>query len=84
MEIMVALGGKCAVCGNDDFRCLDIHHIDPALKTRPKDGIYIMSRRLKDWDANKGNLELLCANCHRLHTWEQRGYGLGIDAIPKV
>ena len=84
IAIMDSLGGKCTQCGITDYRCLDIHHIDPSLKNRPTDGIYIMSRRLKDWDKNKGNLELLCANCHRIHTWEQRGYGIGSALIAEI
>ena len=27
-----------------------------------------------DYGEYKDNLELLCANCHRIHTWEQMGY----------
>ncbi len=84
MEIIKNLGGKCSRCGMDDFRCLDIHHIDPSRKQRPKDGSYTMSRRLKDWSANPDNLELLCANCHRLETWEQRGFGSGLDFLSEI
>ena len=69
------LGGCCETCGNNDHRVLDIDHKNPAGKIKPKNGHYAWSRRFKDWDANKGNLRLLCANCHRLHTWEQRGFG---------
>ena len=76
MAIINDLGGKCVKCGFDDYRALDIDHIDPSKKVRPKDGQYVWSRRFKDWAANKGNLQLLCANCHRLHTWEQRGFGI--------
>lgn len=68
------LGGKCVICGETDYRVLDIDHIDPSTKLleRKKSGNWI--NRFKDWESNKGNLRLLCANCHRIHTWEQMGY----------
>lgn len=75
IELIKSLGGKCVVCGNDDIRVLDIHHIDQSKKIVPKNRQYAWTRRFKDWEANRGNLEILCANCHRIHTWEQMGYG---------
>lgn len=75
LELIKQLGGKCVTCGYDDYRALDIDHIDPSKKVKPKNGQYAWTRRFKDWAANEGNLRLLCANCHRLHTWYQRGFG---------
>ena len=77
--IMRMLGARCSVCGNEDLRVLDIHHIDPTQKVIPADRQYSWTRRLRDWDANLENLELLCANCHRIHTWDQMGYGVGLE-----
>lgn len=74
-RLIESLGGQCVKCGFADYRALDINHIDPTAKRRPKGGSYTWPRRFSDWAANAGNLELLCANCHRLHTWEQRGFG---------
>ena len=81
LALVAGLGGKCAKCGFGDHRALDINHIDPTTKMRPKDGHYNWSRRFADWKANRGNIELLCANCHRLHTWEQRGFGHGLSVL---
>lgn len=78
IDLLNQLGGKCARCGSDDLRVLDIHHVDPSKKVRPENRKYNWSQRLKDWSANKNNLEVLCANCHRIHTWEQRGFGVGL------
>lgn len=78
-EIIRALGGKCRSCGIADIRVLELNHIDPEAKVRPEDGVWSWSRRLRDWRANTTNLEVLCANCHRLHTWEQRGLGVGLS-----
>ena len=75
IKLIKKLGGKCKICGNDDIRVLDINHINPEKKKRPKNLSYTWQRRLKEWAENEKNLELLCSNCHRIHTWEQRGYG---------
>jgi hypothetical protein len=74
-ELIEKLGGKCVKCGISDIRVLDINHKDRNKKVRPKDGKYSWHRRFKEWDKNIKNLELLCANCHRIHTWNQMGYG---------
>ena len=79
LKLISDLGGECIRCGNNDPRVLDIHHKDPNGKVRPKEGAWTWSRRFKDWEANKGNLELLCANCHRIATWKQRAFCRGVD-----
>lgn len=73
--IIKKLGGKCVKCGNDDIRVLDINHKDPEVKHRYSNG-YTWQRRLKDWEENIDDIEILCANCHRIYTWEQMGYGV--------
>ena len=75
LEIIKKLGGKCVKCSNSDIRCLDINHIDRNKKKRPKNKTYTWQYRLKEWSANMDNLELLCANCHRIHTYKQMKYG---------
>lgn len=74
--IIEKLGSQCKKCGITDIRVLDIHHKDHTKKIRPKDKHYIWSRRLKDWESNINTIELLCANCHRIHTWKQRNFGI--------
>jgi len=69
------LGSKCVQCGEDDFRVLDINHKNREEKNIPKKRNYSWEFRVKDWLSNMNNLELLCANCHRKHTWAQMGYG---------
>ena len=75
LSLVKELGGKCIKCGENDYRVLDINHIDRIKKRIPKNRHFTLRARLKDWKENKGNLELLCANCHRRHTWKQMGYG---------
>lgn len=79
IDLMIELGGKCSECGCNDIRVLDIHHIDPSKKIIPPNKQWTWSRRIKDWKANKGNLKLLCSNCHRIHTWIERGFGDVLD-----
>lgn len=78
LEIIKILGGKCRQCGIDDIRVLDINHLIPENKTKYKKGGHTTPRRLKDWLKNIKDLELLCANCHRIYTWEQMKYGLDL------
>ena len=77
IKVLEHLGGKCVNCGNDDIRVLDINHKIPEQKAIAKHGGYSWSHRLKDWESNLDSLEILCANCHRIHTWDQRNYGNG-------
>jgi hypothetical protein len=74
LEIIKKLGGKCRQCGETDFRVLDINHIDRIKKNIPPKRSYSWEFRIKDWLNNMDNLELLCANCHRRHTWKQMEY----------
>lgn len=85
IEIVNKLGGKCVKCGNEDARVLDINHIDRSKKKRPidKKKTYTWSFRIKEWKSNIKNLELLCANCHRIHTWKQMNYGKDKPIIKK-
>jgi hypothetical protein len=76
IEIIKILGGKCIICGVTDIRVLEINHKDRSQKKIPPKRQYTWQRRLKEWSDNFDNLELLCANCHRIHTWKQMGYGI--------
>lgn len=76
---MEKLGSKCVECGINDIRVLDIHHKDMSKKFIPAGRKFNWHRRLKDWKSDITNIELLCANCHRIHTWEQMQYGRGIE-----
>jgi len=75
------LGGKCEWCGQKDVRVLDINHKDRNKKKRPKNLSYTWQRRLKEWKENKNNLQILCANCHRILTWKQMGYANNGDYV---
>jgi len=75
-DLIRLLGGCCVKCGINDVRVLDIHHKDSSKKVRPPKLHYTMGNRLREWHQNTSNLELLCANCHRIHTAEDRIYNV--------
>lgn len=66
------LGGKCVICGFDDYiEALDFHHLDPLLKDPNFSS-------LRGWSKERIKKELetcvlLCSNCHRA---EHAGYNL--------
>jgi len=63
---------KCNRCSEDDFVCLDFHHIDPkekeiGISEAIRQG-WAKDRILKEVD----KCEVLCANCHRkLHSYNK-------------
>lgn len=67
---------KCCVCGNNDFRVLDYDHLDRAKKS------FKVSRGITDGlaedkiDAEIAKCQILCSNCHRIKTWEERNRGV--------
>lgn len=63
---------SCIKCGEDHQACMDFHHRDPSTKKGE------VGRMLGDFKSKKSILEeiekcdVLCANCHRKHHWEER------------
>lgn len=68
LELLARLGGKCLACGNGDPRVLDIDHIDATKKKKSKHRAYPTPIRLTLWAKEMDNIQLLCANCHRIKT----------------
>ncbi len=65
---VLALGGKCCRCGCDDIRCLEIDHIIPVRGDRSIYGVKLY-RSIVTGDSTE-NLQVLCANCHAIKTYE--------------
>lgn len=66
----IKLGSGCAVCGYDEHpAALDFNHITGRKK-------FNISQDVKRaWKAILSEItkcEVLCANCHRIKTWEER------------
>jgi len=62
---------KCANCGFFHIAAMDFHHIDPTTK---EDSVW---RFINNGQFTKAYKEIkkcivLCANCHRIHHWEDR------------
>lgn len=67
-EILNQLGNKCAWCGFDDVRALDIDHVRnngaKHRKRSPSSNVTYYRGILKNIDS--GDYQLLCCNCNRL------------------
>jgi len=74
------LGGKCAHCGNDDYRVLEFDHIVPLAETGEKRerGNQIAGIILAE-PAPHPRFQLLCANCHKIKTYSDL-YGFDVEA----
>lgn len=77
LTVLALLGSKCAVCGNDDIRVLEINHVfnDGYLLTRKhrtgasSGGLTAKHLRLIALgEDDLARYEALCANCHTLRT----------------
>lgn len=69
--LALAGGAKCSNCGYDrSIVALDFDHIDPAAKTFP----ISQNLAVAKWERLVAEVEkcrVLCANCHRIHTFEE-------------
>lgn len=71
--LMQFLGGNCFRCGTEDFRCLQIDHIEPIFRDgRGKKGgnetvldVYMDRIQLEE-------IQILCANCHAIKSFDDR------------
>jgi len=81
----------CARCGETHPACLDLHHLDPAVKTprlsKTKTGKrYTGGSLWKDLSYAQlveeiGKCEVVCSNCHRKETAEAHGYRYDITPV---
>ncbi len=67
------MGGKCERCSYDEnYLALQIDHVDPILrKVKNSDG-QTLFRQLALGKITRKGLQLLCANCHAIKTYEDR------------
>lgn len=76
-EIMEYVGGaQCKKCGINDYRVLHLDHIDgDGFKDKKKRN---MSARIayywKHPEEAKKTLQVLCANCHAMKSWDNKEY----------
>jgi predicted nucleic-acid-binding Zn-ribbon protein len=72
LVVLGKLGGKCVKCGNDDYRVLQIDHVDgKGCQERKKLGYnnnyYVVQSIIK---GERKKYQLLCANCNWIKRWE--------------
>ena len=63
---------RCAKCGNDDHRVLEFDHIDRSTKSFNIGDIASKGYSIKRLQEEIDKCEVLCANCHRIKTYEER------------
>ena len=67
-------GNKCAHCGGTfPVPVYDFHHIDEDRENDRSRCISIMCRNSRPWEVIKEEIDkciLLCANCHRIHHFD--------------
>jgi len=64
-----ALGGACILCGYTDVRALEIDHIIPMRNAKRR--MNQVSLFLAVIRGETDNLQLLCANCHAIKTYDE-------------
>jgi hypothetical protein len=75
------LGGKCAVCGEVDVRCLQIDHINGGgRRERQRVGLD-QAATLRMVVAHPERFQVLCANHNCIKRWE-RGEGVSLRQLP--
>ena len=62
---------KCAKCGFDHHAALDFHHEDPTEKEHNVNRL-VSDGRFKKAYAEIEKCIVLCANCHRIHHYEEK------------
>ena len=79
LEIIEILGNKCVWCGETDFRCIHVDHINGGggLERKKWYGEYYM-QILKKLKTGSRNYQLLCANCNcrKMHDNNEVGRNL--------
>ncbi len=69
LELINRMGGKCIRCGFDDWRALQVDHINGGgAKDRCKTASPLVY--LKKIEENKADYQLLCANCNWIKKYE--------------
>ena len=61
---------SCSLCGENDPRCLDFHHIDPETKITTVSWLMGQRRPKEIILAEIEKCEAICSNCHRKLTLE--------------
>ena len=81
LKVLDVLGeGKCAKCGIDDYRCLQIDHVkgngrNDKNNPKGKAGLSFHLWIVNNIDEAKKYLQILCANCNWIKKYENKELG---------
>lgn len=70
---------SCCICGFSDIRALDFDHIDRSNKVKEVKRLMNGTPSLERLKEEIDKCQVLCANCHRIKTLEDKDY-LSIQA----
>ncbi len=76
LKVVLKLGGRCAGCGEDDIRVLDVNHINGEGLVRSKKYRRCPKARYADLVAiltgkTVSHIDVQCCNCNRRHEYER-------------
>lgn len=63
---------KCLKCGENHPAAMDFHHRVPSEKEAPLGEMIAKKYSREKILAEIAKCDVLCANCHRIHHWEER------------
>jgi 5-methylcytosine-specific restriction endonuclease McrA len=72
LRVIALLGGHCLHCGVTDPRVLEVDHINPRTKRFAMNTLSLMKRTEEELLEEVSRCQLLCANCHKIKTLENR------------
>jgi len=82
-----ALGGCCQKCGFSDFRVLEFDHIVPVLwrtnnlaRMNGQHNTNEINRMIREGEDPRLVFQVLCANCHRIKTLENRAHEIHLTS----
>lgn len=64
----------CQMCGEKRPECLDFHHVDPSTKKYGVAKMVGMKMALETIKEEIAKCQVLCANCHRVVTAQEKHY----------
>lgn len=76
LHLQKLLGGKCKKCKESNHIVLDFDHKDPKTKLMSISQNYHLP--IQELEEEIKKCQLLCANCHRVKTWNSGGFSPSI------
>lgn len=83
LAVVKMMGGECVRCGIKDFRVLQIDHIRPILRKNGGSSATNMTRLIHRGIVPLNEVQLLCANCHSVKTYEEDRPNFGTMFVDK-